>query len=63
MSRVQGSGPHGRVIARDIDDAKSGKGLRAAPATGAPSGAPSAPIMSDKQVLGLYTEGEYGLIP
>ena len=29
LARVQGSGPHGRVIARDIEDAKSGKGLRA----------------------------------
>src|SRR3569832_1191609 len=29
LSRVEGSGPHGRVIARDIDAAKSGKGLRA----------------------------------
>src|SRR5690242_14118590 len=29
LNRVQGSGPHGRVIARDIEQAKSGKGLRA----------------------------------
>src|SRR5690349_6806433 len=29
LSRVSGSGPHGRVVARDIADAKSGKGLRA----------------------------------
>ncbi|MGA7155024.1 MAG: biotin/lipoyl-containing protein, partial [Pseudolabrys sp.] len=28
LNRVQGSGPHGRVIARDIEQAKSGKGLR-----------------------------------
>ena len=32
LSRVAGSGPHGRVIARDIEAAKSGTGLRAAPA-------------------------------
>src|SRR5262249_57017444 len=29
LTRVQGSGPHGRVIARDVEAAKSGKGLRA----------------------------------
>ena len=29
VGRVQGSGPHGRVIARDVDAAKSGKGLAA----------------------------------
>ena len=28
LSRIDGSGPHGRVIARDVDAAKSGKGLR-----------------------------------
>ena len=27
LARVQGSGPHGRVIARDVEAAKSGKGL------------------------------------
>jgi pyruvate dehydrogenase E2 component (dihydrolipoamide acetyltransferase) len=65
LSRVTGSGPHGRVIARDIDDAKSGKGLRApagAPAAAAPGAAP-APAMSDKQILGLYEEGSYDLVP
>ncbi len=27
LGRIQGSGPHGRVIARDVEAAKSGKGL------------------------------------
>ncbi|HZD90243.1 MAG TPA: biotin/lipoyl-containing protein, partial [Pseudolabrys sp.] len=59
LSRVTGSGPHGRVVARDIADAKSGKGLAPAPAIGAPAGAPSVPIMSDQQVLSLFEEGSY----
>src|SRR5216684_3856055 len=29
LGRVQGTGPHGRVVARDIEAAKSGTGLRA----------------------------------
>ncbi|MFN3656349.1 MAG: pyruvate dehydrogenase complex dihydrolipoamide acetyltransferase [Pseudolabrys sp.] len=66
LARVEGSGPHGRVIARDIEEAKSGKGLRApsaAPA-GAPAGAPAAaPALSDKQILALYEEGSYELVP
>ena len=37
LNHVQGSGPHGRVIARDIEDAKTGKGLRTPGA--APAGA------------------------
>ena len=62
LNRVQGSGPHGRVIARDIDQAKSGKGLRA-PA-GAPAGAVAiAPAMSDAQIRSLYEEGSYELVP
>jgi pyruvate dehydrogenase E2 component (dihydrolipoamide acetyltransferase) len=65
LSRVEGSGPHGRVIARDIDAAKSGKGLRApGAAPAAAAGAPAiAPAMSDQQILGLYAEGSYELIP
>ena len=36
LARINGSGPHGRVIARDVEDAKSGKGLKA------PAAAPGA---------------------
>ncbi len=45
LQRVEGSGPHGRIIARDIDAAKSGKGLRGAgaPATGATAASAVAP--------------------
>jgi pyruvate dehydrogenase E2 component (dihydrolipoamide acetyltransferase) len=65
LSRVEGSGPHGRVIARDVEAAKSGKGLRApGAAPAAAAGAPSiAPAMSDQQILGLYEEGSYDLVP
>jgi pyruvate dehydrogenase E2 component (dihydrolipoamide acetyltransferase) len=62
---VTGSGPHGRVIARDVAAAKEGKGLRApsaAPAVAA--GAPAiAPSMSDQQIRALYKDGSYELIP
>jgi pyruvate dehydrogenase E2 component (dihydrolipoamide acetyltransferase) len=66
LARVQGSGPHGRVIARDIEGAKSGKGMRApgaAPTIGAPSGAPSAQTMSDQQIRALYDDGSYDFVP
>src|SRR6202044_1691274 len=62
LARINGSGPHGRVIARDVEEAKSGKGLKA-PAAG-PAGAPSiAPSMSDKQILALFPEGSYQVVP
>ena len=62
LARINGSGPHGRVIARDVEQAKSGKGLKAPAA--APSGAPSiAPSMSDQQIRALFEEGSYEVIP
>jgi len=61
LNRVQGSGPHGRVIARDIEDVKSGKGLRVPGA--AAQGPAIAPAMSDQQILSLYEQGSYELIP
>jgi pyruvate dehydrogenase E2 component (dihydrolipoamide acetyltransferase) len=62
LGRITGSGPHGRVIARDVEQAKSGKGLKAPGA--APTGAPSiAPSMSDQQIRALFEEGSYEVIP
>ena len=62
LSRISGTGPHGRIIARDVEDVKSGKGLKAPAA--APSSAPSiAPSMSDQQVRALFEDGSYEVIP
>jgi pyruvate dehydrogenase E2 component (dihydrolipoamide acetyltransferase) len=62
LARITGSGPHGRVIARDVEDAKSGKGLKAPAA--APGAAPSiAPAMSDQQILALFEPGSYDIVP
>jgi pyruvate dehydrogenase E2 component (dihydrolipoamide acetyltransferase) len=64
LSRVQGSGPHGRIIARDIEDARSGKGAMAPTSQAAVTGgAPLAPTMSDKQILSLFEEGSYEVVP
>lgn len=62
LGRITGTGPHGRVVARDVEDAKSGKGLKAPAA--APAAAPSiAPSMSDQQVRALFEEGSYEVVP
>jgi pyruvate dehydrogenase E2 component (dihydrolipoamide acetyltransferase) len=62
LARINGSGPHGRVIARDVEEAKSGKGLKAPGAM--PAGAPAvAPGMSDKQIRALFEDGSYEVIP
>ena len=62
IARINGSGPHGRIVARDVEGAKSGKGLKAPAA--APGAAPAiAPAMSDKQILSLFEEGSYEIVP
>jgi pyruvate dehydrogenase E2 component (dihydrolipoamide acetyltransferase) len=62
IARITGTGPHGRVIARDVAEAKAGKGLKAPAA--APGAAPSiAPSMSDKQILALFEPGSYEVVP
>jgi pyruvate dehydrogenase E2 component (dihydrolipoamide acetyltransferase) len=62
IARIDGSGPHGRVVARDVEGAKSGKGLKA-PAAAPAAGPGLAPGMSDKQILALYEEGSYEIVP
>ncbi|MEI9430660.1 2-oxo acid dehydrogenase subunit E2, partial [Mesorhizobium sp. Cs1299R1N3] len=67
VSAVTGTGPHGRVVKADVDAAIAGGGAKAAPAAKAPAGAPAAAPavkpMSDDQVLKLFEEGSYELIP
>jgi pyruvate dehydrogenase E2 component (dihydrolipoyllysine-residue acetyltransferase) len=64
IGRIQGSGPHGRVVARDIAAAREGRGLRALAAV--PVGGPTpmvAPAMTDPQIRALYEEGSYEVVP
>ncbi|MGB3445927.1 MAG: pyruvate dehydrogenase complex dihydrolipoamide acetyltransferase [Xanthobacteraceae bacterium] len=62
LSHITGSGPHGRVIARDVEAAKSGKGLKA-PAAAASAASGVAPSMSDQQIRALFEEGSYEVVP
>ncbi|TGP52643.1 pyruvate dehydrogenase complex dihydrolipoamide acetyltransferase [bacterium M00.F.Ca.ET.230.01.1.1] len=68
VSAVTGTGPHGRVVKADVEAAISSGGAKA-PAAKAPAGAPpAAPApapkpMSDDQVLKLFAEGSYDLVP
>jgi pyruvate dehydrogenase E2 component (dihydrolipoamide acetyltransferase) len=66
VALVKGSGPHGRIVKSDIDAAKSGKVPLVAPA---PAGAPAAkapvvaPSMTDAQVMKLFEDDEYTVVP
>ncbi|MDX8491976.1 pyruvate dehydrogenase complex dihydrolipoamide acetyltransferase [Mesorhizobium sp. VK22B] len=67
VGALAGSGPHGRVVKIDVETAIASGGAKAAPAAkapaGAPAAAPAAKPMSDDQVLKLFAEGSYELIP
>jgi len=65
LGRIVGSGPHGRVVARDVAAAKDGKGLRGpAVAPAAAAGAPL-PVLapSDEKIRALFPAGSYEIVP
>jgi pyruvate dehydrogenase E2 component (dihydrolipoamide acetyltransferase) len=66
LARIAGSGPHGRVVARDVEGARQGKGLKAPGAAPGATTAPApsiAPAMSDDKVLALFEPGSYEVVP
>ncbi|TPI62134.1 pyruvate dehydrogenase complex dihydrolipoamide acetyltransferase [Mesorhizobium sp. B3-1-3] len=70
LSAITGSGPRGRVVRADVEAAVAAKSAvtPAQPAAEIPVEAPSAPApaakpMSDDQVLKLFAEGSYELVP
>jgi pyruvate dehydrogenase E2 component (dihydrolipoamide acetyltransferase) len=68
LARITGSGPHGRVVARDVEGAKDGKGLKApgaAPGAGAsaPASGATFQLPADDKIRALYEDGSYEVIP
>ncbi|MFK0165441.1 pyruvate dehydrogenase complex dihydrolipoamide acetyltransferase [Rhizobium sp. NPDC090279] len=70
VTAVSGTGPHGRVIKKDVEAAVSGGTAKAAPAA-APAAQPAAAAapaaapkgMSEESVLKLFEQGSYELVP
>ncbi len=62
IARVEGSGPHGRVIARDIQSVKAGGAMRA-PGAAPAAAAPTQGSFSDAQIRALYEDGSYEFRP
>jgi pyruvate dehydrogenase E2 component (dihydrolipoamide acetyltransferase) len=64
LARIQGSGPHGRVIARDVEAAKSGRGIMA-PAAPAAAAAAAAVVQApaDDKIMALFEPGSYDAVP
>jgi pyruvate dehydrogenase E2 component (dihydrolipoamide acetyltransferase) len=55
LATLKGSGPHGRVVLKDVENAKPGAALAARPAAVQP--------MSDEQILKFFEPGSYDLVP
>ena len=66
LSAVSGSGPHGRIVKTDVEKAAASGGAKAAPAAAQSAGASAAAPAkgpSDENVLKLFAEGSYELLP
>jgi pyruvate dehydrogenase E2 component (dihydrolipoamide acetyltransferase) len=66
ISRIQGSGPHGRVVQRDVAAAQSGEGLKPAAAAAPAASATAVPPPAgptDTQVRALFEDGSYEVVP
>jgi pyruvate dehydrogenase E2 component (dihydrolipoamide acetyltransferase) len=72
LNAIKGSGPHGRIVEKDVEAAKAGGGAKAAPAAAPAAAAPSAPKPaaaplasgpSDEQVKKLFEPGSYEEVP
>ncbi|WP_421983130.1 pyruvate dehydrogenase complex dihydrolipoamide acetyltransferase [Roseibium sp.] len=67
LAALTGTGPHGRIVKRDIEAAIAAGTGKAAPAAEAPKAAASAPAPatgpSADQVLKLFDEDSYELVP
>ena len=59
LGHIKGSGPHGRIIERDVKDAKPG----AQPAAAAAPAPRVTPTQSDAQTRKLFAEGSFEEIP
>ncbi|MGB7287099.1 MAG: pyruvate dehydrogenase complex dihydrolipoamide acetyltransferase [Salaquimonas sp.] len=65
VAAIAGSGPHGRVVKRDVEAAitgGTGKAAAAAPAAQAPKATAAPAGMSSEQTLKLFEEGSYELV-
>ncbi|MEQ8444755.1 MAG: pyruvate dehydrogenase complex dihydrolipoamide acetyltransferase [Pelagibacterium sp.] len=62
LAAVSGSGPKGRVVKADIEKAKK-DGVSTKPGAAPATGAPLAAGMGKNQVLAMYEEGTYDIVP
>ena len=62
VARIAGTGPHGRVIARDVESAKQG-GTARLPVEGRAPAPPPVQAPSDEKIRALFEPGTYDFVP
>jgi pyruvate dehydrogenase E2 component (dihydrolipoyllysine-residue acetyltransferase) len=60
LAALKGSGPHGRIVMKDVETAKPGA---KAPAAAAPAAAALSAPMADDAIAKLYEPGSYEVVP
>ena len=63
LAALAGTGPHGRIVKRDIEQAVASGTGKAAPGPAAREAAPAPVGMVDELVLKLFEEGSYDTVP
>jgi len=63
IAAVKGTGPHGRVVQRDVEAALASGGAKAAQPKAEAASAVAPKPMSDDAVLKLFEEGSYEIVP
>jgi pyruvate dehydrogenase E2 component (dihydrolipoamide acetyltransferase) len=63
LSRVSGTGPRGRIIARDVESARAGGAQTRGPSASAGSTMPGISAPNDEQVRALFSDGSYESVP
>ena len=63
IAAVKGTGPHGRVVQRDVEAALASGGAKAAAPKAEAASAAAPKPMSDEAVLKLFEEGTYEIVP
>jgi pyruvate dehydrogenase E2 component (dihydrolipoamide acetyltransferase) len=58
LATLKGSGPHGRIVLKDVEGAKPG-----APAAEAPAAATAAAPMADAAIRKFFEDGTYDVVP
>ena len=63
LGQIAGSGPHGRIVERDVKAAAAGGGAKAAPTAAKPAAPALAPGMSDETIKKFFAPGSYEEVP